>query len=352
MPRKSSFKKICFLLGTLLALTLPLTACSDKNPDNPDDSDSIVYYTVTFNSNGGTPVPSVQVPAGSAVSEPPAPTQENRIFKGWMYDNVSWMFTKKVTGNMTLTAAWEDASERFEYEIIDGYATVTGVKNGSSSKTLTIPQTIAGFTVNAIGEAAFANTLQEQFSSIILPSTVTSIGDDAFSNCVDITFAFSGAKLTEIGENAFENCNALTDIAFGEGLTEISSNAFFKCESLTSLVFPASLTAVEESAFEGCINLSSLLMHAGVREIGHSAFRDCDRLNSLLFGGSAEEFQTVLSHTNSHMNDAFFDFEDSVCLYSETRPEVAGSFWYYDASHTPKLWPTVASAESTLGGQT
>lgn len=68
-------------------------------------------YTVTFNSNGGSDVPSAAVTAGDKVEEPTAPSRAGYTFLGWYRDNEltsAWNFeTDTVAGNLTLFAKWE-----------------------------------------------------------------------------------------------------------------------------------------------------------------------------------------------------------------------------------------------------
>ena len=71
-------------------------------------------YTVTFETNGGTPVESVEVAKNSRIPIPTAPKKENAIFEGWFKDvqlNVRWNFnTDLVIEDTTLYAKWEGGS--------------------------------------------------------------------------------------------------------------------------------------------------------------------------------------------------------------------------------------------------
>ena len=66
-------------------------------------------YTVTFNSNGGSPVSSQTVNSGATVPEPVDPTKDNCDFEGWYSDEgltVEFNFGTPITGNITLYAKW------------------------------------------------------------------------------------------------------------------------------------------------------------------------------------------------------------------------------------------------------
>lgn len=69
-------------------------------------------YTVTFDSRGGSDVPSQELMYGDLVEEPDPPTREGYTFAGWYSDEnfrYQWdMDTNQVSQSMTLYAAWEE----------------------------------------------------------------------------------------------------------------------------------------------------------------------------------------------------------------------------------------------------
>lgn len=81
---------IC-LLVTLVAV---LASCGTK-------------HTVTFDSDGGSPVAEQVVKSGQPVSEPTPPTKEGYIFDGWFNGQNEWNFASPVSSDMTLVAHWE-----------------------------------------------------------------------------------------------------------------------------------------------------------------------------------------------------------------------------------------------------
>ncbi|MDE7164793.1 MAG: leucine-rich repeat protein, partial [Clostridiales bacterium] len=64
--------------------------------------------------------------------------------------------------------------------------------------------------------------------------------------------------ITSIGDNAFENCIGLTSIELPTSIIDIGNNAFFDCNSLTSIEIPNSVTSIGEGAFDGCISLKTV----------------------------------------------------------------------------------------------
>lgn len=101
----SQWKKLSILLSVVLALTLIVSCSSSAGSDPEPDT-----YTVTFNANGGTPVPPVQtVEAGEMATKPATnPTKGDYHFAGWFTPtDVPYNFDMPVRANITLTAKWQ-----------------------------------------------------------------------------------------------------------------------------------------------------------------------------------------------------------------------------------------------------
>ena len=156
-----------------------------------------------------------------------------------------------------------------------------------------------------IGPSVFYNS---KLTSIVIPESVTSIDDGAFSSCVKLanvifsensqlnnigakTFYYCTAitsitipaSVTYIQTSAFENCSELTNVIFAENsqLTYIGSNAFKDCENLTSITLSETnhLTSIGSSAFNGCDNLKNITLPSSVTNIGEYALRDISVVN-------------------------------------------------------------------------
>lgn len=141
-----------------------------------------------------------------------------------------------------------------------------------------------------------AVSLNSDLTTIIAPSTVTTIGDYAFVSCPALT-SVSLPSATTIGESAFNYCTALATISLpaattiGSGAfyscyglasvslttaTAIGNNAFSSCTSLATISLPAA-TTIREGAFSGCSKLESVSLPAATT-IGAGAFGGCSRL--------------------------------------------------------------------------
>lgn len=70
--------------------------------------EKLAEYTVTFDTQGGTPVPAQTVTENGTVTRPADPTRDGYTFKGWTLDGQPYDFGTPVAGNLTLTAVWEE----------------------------------------------------------------------------------------------------------------------------------------------------------------------------------------------------------------------------------------------------
>lgn len=70
--------------------------------------DALKVCAVSFDSDGGTAVPTQYMLNGAVAVEPAAPTKASKVFDGWYNGDTAWVFTDAVTDTMTLTAHWAD----------------------------------------------------------------------------------------------------------------------------------------------------------------------------------------------------------------------------------------------------
>jgi len=204
-----------------------------------------------------------------------------------------------------------------EYDIDEeaGVVTITGIADGLVN--VTIPATIEGYTVTAIGDSAFRSC--NKLTSLTLPETLISIGSHSFYYCSALTSINIPASVTSIGAQAFSSCERITaiyvddigawcniefkeyssnplyfaknlylngelagDISVPEGTTTIKAYAFYGCESLTGISIPASVTSIGDRAFYNCTGLVSISISEGVESIGECAFYGCESLTGII----------------------------------------------------------------------
>ncbi len=217
----------------------------------------------------------------------------------------------------------EEASEGLEYTLSEDetYYVCTGVGDVSTRK-IVIASTYEGLPVKEIGAGAFAE--DEFITSIVLPDSVTKIGEVAFKHCTSIKTVDLGKGVQVIENTAFNSCSALTKVIYTgtvddwvmidfdnspdanpisyakklyinekevtevvlTSATKISAYAFYNCTSLTSVTIGNSVTTIGDYAFNGCTSLTSVTIGNGVTTIGDYAFYDCDNLTSIVIPDS------------------------------------------------------------------
>ena len=132
---------------------------------------------------------------------------------------------------------------------------------------------------NQIPDGAFDNTGNNIIlQKILLPNSITDIGNFAFYNCSGLTGGLNLPNgITSIGGGAFYNCSGLTgSLNLPNSLIGIGNIAFSRCSGLTgSLILPANLEQINPGAFFGCSGFSSLTIPNGVLSIGSDAFNGC-----------------------------------------------------------------------------
>lgn len=149
-----------------------------------------------------------------------------------------------------------------------------------------------------IAESAFEDCTN--LENVIMPSTLTRIGNYAFRNCTSLPSSFELPQtIVYIGSNVFAGTHVNEEIIDGviykndavvgfvdgvtvanikEGTTIIGSNAFNGCNTLTQVNLPSSLHYINNYAFYGCTSLVNIVIPSNVKEIGESSFRGCSKL--------------------------------------------------------------------------
>ena len=117
---------------------------------------------------------------------------------------------------------------------------------------------------------------------IIIQKGVLGIGTRAFSECKKIKEILIPNSVTEIGDQAFGYCISLTKIIIPDSVIKIGVGAFEDCNSLESAIISSNATIMERWIFSGCKSLKGIVIPNGVIKIGAEAFINCDSLKEIL----------------------------------------------------------------------
>jgi len=189
----------------------------------------------------------------------------------------------------------------------DGTKTVSLESYKGNLSTIVIPYVYNGYAVTSINNDNFPGkfSMEENLTNIIIPNTVTRIGDWTFASC-DITnitipksvtnignFVFSGSdklisvnilgNIKNIGVSTFESCDKLISVKMPNSVQSIGDYAFYNCIGLTSIKIPLEVVTIGERAFYNCSSLTSITISHGIINIGvgQDVFLNCDNLTDI-----------------------------------------------------------------------
>ena len=279
--------------------------------------------------SGCTDLSSVYIPASIK-------TMQSGVFRGCSkllridVDNTSTSYKSidgvLYTSDMELYA-YPTGKEGSSYTLETGTKSVWPYAfSGASIESIVLPHT-----VTEIGQGAFNGA---KLKSVELPDSVTTVGDSVFAACKELVSAKLSQNLESLSYNMFNNCPKLNTVDIGDGTSSIGGNAFYACESLKNISLPRNLKTIGSAAFAYCASLETLalpngmstiengvFLHSGIKHlvipdgvttiVGY-AFGECSRLESL----------TIPASVNSIGENAFRECKALVI----TAPE--GSFAY------------------------
>jgi hypothetical protein len=240
----------------------------------------INYYTVTFNTDGGSliePVP--DVPYNSSITLP-VPMKDNFVFLGWQLNGTSFTSDSVVADDITLDAIW---TPYFDYQIF------FDTQGGNIIHEQTVP---TYSTVNSLpvaektdfifdgwlldGEIVELPFLYDFKQNITLMAKWKGLADGIESEIVGgeakivrytgleselmIPDTINGYHVTEIKANAFKDNALLTKVTLGKYVLRIGDSAFSNMTSLKEVVLPCSATMIGANVFYGCNSLESMTL--------------------------------------------------------------------------------------------
>ena len=123
----------------------------------------------------------------------------------------------------------------------------------------------------------------ETLVSIVLPETITAIGDKAFAECSALASIVLPEGVESIGKSAFAGCTSLESLNIPQATKKIGDQAFANCTSLSSITIPDAVTSIGKEAFAGCVLFTTITIPQAVATLGDGAFKDCVALVNVNF---------------------------------------------------------------------
>lgn len=225
--------------------------------ENPSSTDLSVTDAQSTSATDGK---ESQAEQASTTNQPSASTAEEKISSTAAHTTSAYTTTKAATTakqttaqKPTTTNAPSTAAATTSPE--NNYGSSGGVitEYSGSDPYVTVPSSVGGNSVTAVGAGAFAGNTD--IRSVSLPSSVTQIGQEAFADCTSLSSVSLPSSLSLIGMGAFYNCPSLSSVSIPSGTQEISDEAFAQCTSLRTVTIPSSVTTISDNAFDGCESL-------------------------------------------------------------------------------------------------
>lgn len=193
--------------------------------------------------------------------------------------------------------------------------------------------------------------LCDQLTHVVIPDSITAIGDSMFDGCLGLTSIDIPNSVTSIGIQSFLSCESLTNITIPNSVTSIGESAFTDCISMDNVIIPDSVITIDDYAFNGCVGMTAITLSNSLTTIGEYAFTTCEslvsveipnsvtRISSFVFDGcNALSTITIGTGVTQIDENAFSVGSDSnlasITSLSTTPASLTGS---QDASH-PTLW--------------
>jgi len=198
-------------------------------------------------------------------------------------------------GGLTASAA---TSGIYTYSVSGGVARIDHVDTSASGAVI-IPSTLGGYPVTSIWVDAFFGC--SKVTSITVPKNITSIGNYAFGGCSSLTaisvvadnpnYSSDGGVLFNKAKTTLLQYPGGKSGAYTipSSITSIGNYAFSSCELLTSVIIPNSVKTIGLMAFLFCPSLTSVTIPSNVTSIGENAFYDCGSLTARVVRNSYAE---------------------------------------------------------------
>ena len=264
-------------------------------------------YTITYNLNGGennTNNPTSYTVETETIRLADPTKDDNSSFLGWYNDSgevITEIKPSETAANITVTARWSTTCTVSDAEsvilalsgegphdiVVTGEITnvnldIQAIKDGLNGNkgakvNLDLSQTTEW---DELPVWSFEGCIN--LTSIIIPDSVTFIGDTTFQNCSNLKSINIPNGVTSIETKTFNGCSSLTEITIPDSVTSIAYDAFTDCNSVKTLVTGNGLTSLDYLPITSA--LESITIGDSITEIGAEKFKDFTALTSVTIG--------------------------------------------------------------------
>ncbi len=261
------------------------------------------------------------------VDTPKEPIKQGYEFKGWYLLNRKYDFNKVVTSDLIITAKFEKDVVINTYKVIfdsqndNSYITQSVLQNNKVTKPLDPIKPgfkfVGWYNEDILYD--FNKVVTSNLKLIAKYSKVETIENDLFIfemkvddtyeilkvkdkeiKNIDIPLSYNDVSITSIGQDAFSNCNKLVSITLPTSITQIKTNAFKNCDNLKSISISKSVLVMGSDIFKSC---SRLTIYLECKEIPKTFSSDwnmygCEVVYGFIRSGSNELYDYIIQDNN------------------------------------------------------
>lgn len=192
--------------------------------------------------------------------------------------NLTWYFT--ISGNKAYNLYLYSGTLSGDTLVIPSKVTYNGKEyevagiRGYSTSTSTSSSYRQHILYNAT-----RSTNNYTIKTVVIPETVTSIGNNTFCNFYGLENIVIPNNVQSVGSYAFYQCTAVESLSLGTGVQSIGTYAFTNCRQISGKIsIPNSTTYLGTYAFYGCLQIEEVIIGTGVTTINERTFMNCNKL--------------------------------------------------------------------------
>ena len=170
----------------------------------------------------------------------------------------------------------------------------------------------------------------EEITELVVPNSVTSIGNYSFKGCSSLTSATIPNSVTEIGISTFSGCTSLSSVSLPDNLTKISDGMFTNCSNLASIIIPEPVTYIGKCAFQQS-GITSIVIPNSVTTLAErDVFTSCSSLTSVYIGSGLKVLKNSHFYGCENLTKAEFASIEDLCgiEFSEGRFPYSNPLYY------------------------